>query len=80
MSRRDLLQRLERLEAIARLENPVPTMPALKLNFEGLTHEEIAHAAHWVFRGDHSQPPPEDVARTLTIATGRQWKAGEVIA
>lgn len=80
MSRRDLLQRLERLEAIARIEAPVPTTPAMELHLDAMTPEEVAHLARWTFQGDHSQPMPADIARLLTVATGRPWEAGEVIA
>ena len=77
MNRRDILRRIERLEAIAKARQR--TRPAFELHLEGMTAEEVAHLARWTFE-DYRQPMPADIARLMTLATGIPWQAGEVFA
>lgn len=78
MMRRDILRRIEKLEALTKAKQPAKA--ATELHLDGMTPLEVAHLARWAFQGDHSQPLPADIAHMLTLATGEPWQAGEVIA
>lgn len=81
MNRRDILRRLERLEASTKAtQRTRPDVEPATLALEELTPENVAHLARWIFRGDHSQPMPADIAQMLTLATGEPWQEGKVIA